>query len=272
MQGASREALAAARDQLEQLGSTGDPRQLTEVGEGLFAVVGLLEREVRLRRALADPALPADAKTSLVRGLLGGRLGEPALEVLDGVVSARWSRPGDVLDALDTLAASATLMAAEADGDLDDVEDELFRFSRIVDREPQLLMALTDQGMPLERKRELVHALLEGRARPATVRLVDEVMASPRGRTLNRALEGYAALAAERRRRLVAAVTVAVPLTDEEEDRLGAALAREFGSQVQLQVEVDPTVMGGVRVHVGDAVIDATVASRLAEARRRLVG
>lgn len=272
MRGASRASLAAARDRLEELARAGSPAALSATGDGLFSVAALLEREGALRRALADPALPGRTKSDLARRLLGDQLDEQALHVLDGVVAARWSRPADLLDALDQLAATAMLIVAEAGGDLDDVEDELFRFSRIVDREPGLLMALTDQGLPLERKRQLVHALLESRARPATLRLVEEVVAHPRGRTLERALADYADLAARRRQRLLATVRVAVPLTSDQESRLAAGLAREFGRAVQLQVELDPSVLGGVHVKVGDSVLDGTVAGRLAEARRRLAG
>lgn len=270
MHGASRESLSRARERLDQLARSVDPRAFVRVADGLFSVAGLLEREGRLRRALADPSLPGPTKAELARALLAGQVDEATLGVLDEIVSARWSQPADLLDALDALGATAALIEAEADGELDDVEDELFRFSRIVDREPGLLMALTDQGLPLERKRELVHALLEGRAQPVTLRLVEEVVAHPRGRTLNRALEDYAALAAQRRRRLVAVVRVAVPLTQDEEARLAAALARQFGSQMQLQVEVDPEVTGGVHVRVADVALDGTVATRLAEVRRRL--
>jgi F-type H+-transporting ATPase subunit delta len=272
MRGASRDSLAGARDRLEDVGRSDDGAALGPVAEELFSVSALLDREGALRRALADPSLPGRTKTELARRLLDGQVGEQTMAVLDGAVSARWSRPADLLDALDELGATAMLIVAEAAGELDDVEDELFRFSRIVDREPELHMALTDQRLPLERKRELSHALLEGRARPATLRLVDEVVAHPRGRTLDAALAGYAELAAQRRQRLVATVRVAVALTEEQEDRLAAALAREFGRQVQLQVEQDPAVLGGVHVKIGDEVLDGTVAGRLAEARRRLAG
>jgi len=272
MRGASRDSLASARERLEELGRSADGTGLGPVAEELFSVSALLDREGGLRRALADPSLPGRTKTELARGLLGEQLDEQTLAVLDGVVSARWSRPADLPDALDELGATALLIVAEAAGELDEVEDELFRFSRIVDREPNLLMALTDQRLPVERKRELSHALLESRARPATLRLVDEVVAHPRGRTLDRALADYAELAAQRRQRLVATVRVAIPLTEAQENRLAAALAREFGRQVQLQVELDPAVLGGVHVKIGDEVLDGTVAGRLAEARHRLAG
>lgn len=270
MRGASRESLALLRDRLDELARSGEVGGLNPVADGLFAVAAVLEREGALRRALADPVLPAGAKSELVRSLLGDQLDDLTLGVLDAAVAARWSQPRDLLSALDDLGASAALIVAESAGELDDVEDELFRFSRIVDREPALLLALTDQGLPLDRKRELLEALLGNRARPTTLRLVEEAVAYPRGRTLDRALQDYADLAAQRRRRLIAGVRVAVPLTDEQRSRLEAALAREFGSAVQLQVEVDPEVLGGVRVQVGDSVLDGTVVSRLAEARRRL--
>ncbi len=271
MRGASREALGALRDRVEELAGSGDPGGLGQVSEELFSVAGLLDHEGGLRRAMADPALPAGTKTQLVRAVLGTKLGEPTLRLLDEVVSARWSQPADLVSGLELLGVELTLVAAETDGELDDVEDELFRFARIVDREPGLLMALTDQRMPTDRKRELVHSLLEERARPGTLRLVEEAVTHPRGRPLDRALEEYAALAARRRHRLMAVVRVAVPLAEDEESRLAAVLGREFGSRMQLQVEVDAAVMGGVHVQVGDTVLDGTIAHRLAEARRRLV-
>ena len=189
---------------------------------------------------------------------------------LQDLVASPWHSPADLREAVETLAAEAALVSAEGDGALDDVEDELFRFARLLDREPELRAALTDPGLPEDRKTGLVRALLGERARPATVRLVEVAVTRPRGRSLERVLEELSRLAAARRQRLVAEVRVASPLDDAQTARLAGSLARLYGRPVQLQVDVDPAVLGGVQVRVGDEVLDGTVARRLAEVRRRL--
>jgi F-type H+-transporting ATPase subunit delta len=160
--------------------------------------------------------------------------------------------------------------AAEEEGHLDELEDELFRFSRIVASQPDLRIALTSPFAPAEAKRELVGHLLEGKVTPEALRLTSEAAAGPFGRSLDVSLEEYARLAARRRERLVAEVHVVIALTDQQRGRLAAALAATYGHQVHLNVVIDPRVVGGMTVRIGDELIDASVATRLAEARRRL--
>ncbi len=271
MEGTSREAMRAALQRFEeQIGSLPAGAGSGEVSEGLYAVAGLLDREPSLRRALTDPASSPDSRRGLVDGLLGRQLSALPLRVLSDLVASSWHSPADLREAVETLAAQAALVAAEGDGVLDDVEDELFRFARLLEREPQLRAALTDPGLPDERKSALLRSLLGDRARPATVRLVEVAVTRPRGRSLETVLEDLSRLAAARRQRLVAEVRVAAPLTDEQADRLGAVLGRIYGREVQLQVDVDPRVLGGVQVRVGDEVLDGTVARRLEDVRTRL--
>jgi F-type H+-transporting ATPase subunit delta len=271
MQGASRTALRASLDRFEeQVGSLPDGAGSGEVSEGLYAVAALLDREPSLRRALTDPASTPDSRRSLVERLLGGQLPALALQVLQDVVSQPWSSPTDLRDGVEQLAATAALRAAEGSGELDDVEDELFRFTRLLEREPQLRAALTDPGLPADRKSGLVRQLLGGRARDTTVRLVEVSVNRRRGRSLEDVLEELLAMAAGRRERYVAHVRVALPLEAAQEQRLQGSLARLYGRDVQLQVEVDPAVLGGVQVRIGDEVLDGTVTRRLEAARRGL--
>ncbi len=267
MNGASREALASARSRLDGL-SADD--QLLGTAESLFAVSALLGREGGLRRALSDPSMPTGSKTGLLDTLLAGQVDASSLELLHAVVSSRWSEPADLVDGLEILAVAALFIAAEADGALDDIEDELFRFARVVDREPRLRAALTDTSVAADRRVALVSDLLAQRAHPTTIRLVRQIVTEPRGRTLDRALEDYARLAAQQRSRVVARVRSAVPLTEEQSRRLAAALGRIYGHPVDLQVDIDPQVLGGISVRVGDELIDGTVAGRLEAARRGL--
>jgi F-type H+-transporting ATPase subunit delta len=271
MQGASRDALASLRQRLTALrGELPDAAALGSVAEGLFSVVRLLDREGSLRRTLGDPSLAPQAKAQLVDGLLGSQLDPTGLGLLKEAVAKRWSSARDLVDALEVLAVTAVFLVAEANGSLDQVEDELFRFARTVAREPALRAVLTDRGLDAERKQALIDGLLDGKVQDATKRIVQALVVDPRGRTLEDGLEDYAALAADVRQRTLATVTTAVPLDDGQRERLAASLSRQLGRAVQLQTEVDPGVLGGIVVHVGDEVIDGSTRHRLAEARRRL--
>lgn len=289
MEGNSRASLALVRARLDELAGAGAQRDespgvisrtvsrlrgetssLAAASDQLFATADLLIREVGLRRALADPGVPSEARRSLLERLLGGQLDELPLEVMRSVVSARWSRPADLLAAVEYLGAEALLASEQSVGGLDEVEDELFRFARIVDRTPRLSLALSDRGLPAERKNALLERLLGDRVRPATRRLIERVVNNPRGRGVGREIEALADLASERRTRSIAVVTVARPIDEAQAERLRVAIARAFGTEVVLQLVIDPTVLGGVSVRVGDEVVDGTVLRRLAEARRQL--
>lgn len=96
------------------------------------------------------------------------------------------------------------------------------------------------------------------------------LVTAPRGRSLEAGLESLSKLAAERRDRMVAVVTSAVPLSDPQKQRLGAALAKLYGRQMHLNLDVDPEVLGGIRVLVGDEVINGSIADRIEDAGRRM--
>ena len=270
--GASRESYAAAAERLEQAAASLTGDELTREAENLFAFAGLLHAEGALRRALSDASLPSAAKIGLVDALLLERFSTPAMNVIHGLISSRWSQPRDLVDAADTLGVIAQLAAAEKDGQLDDVEDELFRFARILEREPELLVALQDLTMPPEPRARLLADVLSEKVHPATMRLATEAVANPRGRSLNRALEDDVRLAAERRQRLIAEVWSAIELTAEQEEQLRTVLSRVYGRDIQVQVTVDRSVMGGVSVRVGEDLIEGSVAHKLEIARRGLAG
>ncbi|MEW1721890.1 F0F1 ATP synthase subunit delta [Streptomyces sp. NPDC093109] len=270
-QGASRTALTAARERLDAL-TDSTSVDVAELSEELSAVTVLLDREVSLRRVLTDPARSGEAKAELAGQLLGGQVGGVTADLIAGMVRSRWSGPRDLVDAVEELASSAELTAAQRAGGLDDVEDELFRFGRIVESDQALRAALTDRSATVAAKTTLLHSLLGGRANPVTERLVVRLVTRPRGRSLEAGLQTLSRLAAARRERLVAVVTSAVPLTDGQKQRLGAALAKLYGHPMHLNLDVDPAVLGGVTVRVGDEVINGTVSDRLEEAERRLAG
>jgi F-type H+-transporting ATPase subunit delta len=271
MNTASREALAAARERLNSL-TDNTSVDATTLADELAAVTALLDREVSLRRVLTDPAQSGEAKAELVGRLLGGQVGGETIDLVSGMARSRWSSSRDLVDAIEGLADSADLIAAERVGSLEDVEDEIFRFGRTVASSAELRAALTSRNARASAKSELLHSLLGGKARPGTERLVTRLVTQPRGRSLESGLERLSKLAAERRDRSVAVVTSAVPLSDRQRDRLGAALATIYGRQVHLNLDVDPSVLGGIRVRVGDEEINGSLADRLEDAQRRMAG
>jgi F-type H+-transporting ATPase subunit delta len=267
MRGASRASLAEAK---ERLAAVASGSQASELGDELFAVTTLLDSQPALLRSLSDSARDAQARTDLLVSLLGRKVSEAALEVLKGLVSSRWSAPDDLADATEQLAVLAYVEAADADGKLDDLEDELFRFSRIVNGHPDLRAVLSNPFVAAERKRELLNELLGSRATAQTLRLVTQAAIRPRGRSLDASLAEYARLAAQRRARLVAEVHVAVGLTAEQLARLRVALSAAYGHDVHLNVVLDREVIGGMSIRTGDELIDGSLATRLASIRRRL--
>jgi F-type H+-transporting ATPase subunit delta len=286
VEGPSRAALAAAKGTLDQLTAVppggvtprGVParsaaREVPDSGRlasELRAVADLLATDLTLRRALTDPSAPAGARTGLAERLFGSRLSAATLAVVSSAVSGRWSRPLDLRLGLIELSVEALLVDAEQSGALDEVEDELFRFGRVLDRNPELSLALTDPAAPVSAKEALLDRLLGAKAHPVTVRLAKQAVADREFGDLSRRLEEFSRIAATRRNRVVAVVRTAVPLDAGQLSRLRAALSRYFGREIQVQTDLDPSVLGGVVVRVGDEVVDGSVLRRLAAARQAL--
>jgi F-type H+-transporting ATPase subunit delta len=271
MNPASREALAAARERLDTLADNTSV-DVAKLAEELAAVTGLLDREGSLRRALTDPGQSGEAKAALAGSVLRGKVSAETLDLISGLVRSRWSQSRDLTDAIEELANSADLIAAQRAGALDDVEDELFRFGRIVSGNSELRAALSDKVAPAEAKAALLRSLLGGKSNPVTERLLVRLVTHPRGRSLEAGIDALSKLAAARRNRLVAVVVSAVPLSDGHKRRLGAVLARLYGRQVHLNLDVDPAVIGGISVRVGDEIINGTIAERLEEAAQWMAG
>lgn len=242
------------------------------LGGQLFAVVDALDSSGSLRRALSDPSRSGDDKARLVAGLLKGKVDDRVADLVAGLARARWSAEQDLVEGLEVIAFDALLASAQARGELEQVEDELFRFERLLVGQRELRRALTDRAAAPANRAALVRRLLEGKVTPATLQAVERLAVAPRGRSVTAVLELVGRLAARRRQRLVAVVQVAAPPSLTQLDRLSGLLERVYGRPVQLNVSVDPQVIGGMRIQVGDEVVDSTVLARLDDARRRLAG
>jgi F-type H+-transporting ATPase subunit delta len=173
-------------------------------------------------------------------------------------------------DALIEGYARALFEIARAEGTLDEVEDELFRFARSYESSDALRTTLTDENLPAEKRQAIVEDLLDGKATPTTVQLVSMVVGSGRGRDLPAIVDSLVERASSAKQLDVAEVRTAVPLTDDQLDRLKAALENATGKSLNLKATVDPSVVGGIVATVGDTVIDDTVRTRIDQLKSRL--
>lgn len=271
MRASSQAALSAASERWE-VSLRGSAERGQEFGAQLFLVADTLASSGSLRRSLTDPARDGQGKAKLVAQLFAGRLSEEVIDLVGGLVRSRWSADDDLGTAIDELAMSSVLASAQERGTLLEVEEELFRTERLLASDRELRSTLADRRIDADRRADLLDSLIADRAHDETRMLVRRLVGVPRASSLTSALRHIGELAASRRERLVANVTAAAPLTQAQEQRLGEILARAYGSAVQVNVGVDPEVLGGLRVQIGAEVIDGTMLTRLQDARRRFAG
>ncbi|WP_129667191.1 F0F1 ATP synthase subunit delta [Phytoactinopolyspora endophytica] len=267
MLGSSRTSFSAAREALGEREVAGQ----TELSSELIAASNVLAGASGLRNALSDSGTEKASREALARSVFEGKIALVAMEIVADAAGRRWNSGRDLVEAVEGLGFEAALISAEAAGRLDTVEDELFRIDRLVAGDEQLRQALSDRSVDAQKKSELLHGLLEGKVDPVTLELVRHLVQYPRGRDLGNALAALVEQSSRRRERLLAKVTVAAPISADQETRLAAALGRIYRRDVDVQLEVDAEVLGGVKVRIGDEVIDGSVAHRLEEIRRRLV-
>lgn len=266
MRGISAKSLAAV---LEAVNA--DKGTDAELGDELFSVVGVLDGAPALRRILTDPSTEDQAKAALAKKVFGGKVGDGTLKVITVAVQSRWSSGRDLADGLEIAGVTAHVAAADKAGELEALETELFDFNRVVAGDSELRQVITDRTVPTGPKAELVAKLLDGKVAKATAALAKQAVAARTG-SFDKALSAFADTAAARRNRLLAEVRVAYPIGDGEKQRLAAALAAKYGREVHLNTIVDPDVVGGISVAIGDEIVDGTVSSRLEDARRRIAG
>lgn len=265
LRGASADALAALSEELERTSSS-DAAQL---GEDLFGVATLLRAEPGLRRVATDSSMDAAAKSGLLRQLLEGKISAPALELVAAASEKRWTRTRDLADALEELAVIA--LVDSAGDDAEQLSNELFALGQLISEQHDLRTALSDPARSTADKGRLLSDLLGGKTLPATLRLAEQALAGSH-RSLTVAIEEYQKIAAAAHNQRVAEVHVARELSDGEVSRLEAALSNQYGRTVHLNVVLDPSIIGGMRVEIGDDVIDGTVSGRIDDARRKLAG
>lgn len=265
LRGASAEALAVLAERLH--GASGS--DAARLGEDLLGVASLLRAEPGLRRVATDVSTDAAAKSGLLRQILDGKVGAAALDLVADAVTRRWTRTRDLADALEHLGVVAVVNSAGEESER--LSDELFAVSQMVNGQVDLRTALSDPTRSTADKAGLLAELLADRTLPATQRLARQALDGGH-RSVVTGIAEYQKVAAEAHGQRVAKVVVAQELSGSELDRLRAVLSDQYGRTVHLNVVVDPAVIGGIRVEIGDDVIDGTVSGRLDDARRRLAG
>ena len=262
MGSATNQALAAATAALDAA-----PAVDLSVARELFAAAHLLGESKQLAAALADASADVAVRQKLVESVFAG-FGPTTRSVLGTAVAQRWSNSAGLTAGIEEIAVRA---ASKAEPGVD-IEGELFQIARVVASNPELELALGSRLGDAEAKGQLVDALLGGRAGTAPPLIVSSLVQQAGDRRARSLLTRALGLVADERGRTVATVYAASVLSDAQQDRLKSLLSARYGGHIALNVVVDPTVVGGLRVEIGDDVIDATVSARLHELRQRLAG
>ena len=271
MHAASRDALDQARNALQSAlaanpagGATG-----AKVGQELFQVVDVLEDNRTLRVAIADTSATVEARQDLVRGVFGWKVDQATLDLLLAAVAQDWSNPRELRQGLILLGREALMRSAEEQGQLQTVEDELFRLGRIVAGDAEFEQTLSDKTAEPDAKRALLAQVLYGKVTAVTEALASQAVARPAGMPADDFME-ISRQAAELRGRAVAVVTSAEQLSEQQTEDLRGRLTSLYGREITVHNDVDPALLGGVVGRVGDEIIDGSVAGRLDAMRRTL--
>jgi F-type H+-transporting ATPase subunit delta len=239
----------------------------SDLGDELLAAARAIGSSRQLTALLADPTVDASGRGGLVRRLFGKRFDKRTVQLLEQMTSSRWSEPEDFVDAVEQLGIRAlALHDAEAP-----VDTELFTVQRAMSGDPDLELALGNTASPPEARVALVDRLLTD-ATPATLAIVRHLVQLPRGRRPMEALQRAERIVAEARGRSVATAQVAKPLTDEQVQALEDRLSSAYNRKIVVNQVLEPRLVGGLRITIGDDVIDGTVRSRLDDLRQRIAG
>jgi len=267
----SRQSLLSLRAALDsKLKDLPQPAAI-EFATDLFTVLTVLSSSVGVRRALTDNSRDASSKAELISNLFGKNIGAPAQALMASASSLRWSNPAELADAIERLAVEAEASAAEKNNELEKLEDQLFDFTRVLVANPDLRQALNTSADSDAGKVALLEAVVKGKYAISTLNLLRRVVVLRRGRSIDSTLTTYSHYVSTRRDRLVAHVKSAVVLSDVQRIKLVAALTKQMGKEVHVNIEIDPKVLGGISIRYADDVIDGTIFNRLVQAGRALV-
>ena len=269
--GSSRQSLVAARAQLDAAVKGATAASASELSAQLFFAAEIFATNSSLRRAFTDASRDAASKSALVKDLFGSKISSSASDLLAAVAGLRWSVASDLVIVIEQLAIEAEASAANLDGALDRLETEFFEVSRVIADNFELRKALVGNGS-VDAKRVLIADVLSKSASASTVKLAVALVTSLRGRSIEAAFADYLFGLANRRNRLIALVRVATEITDAQKSRLAAAIEKQVGQPISINIQVDSSILGGVSVKFADELVDGSISNRLAGAGRALAG
>jgi F-type H+-transporting ATPase subunit delta len=267
--GSSRQSLVAARIALDAAVKGVDAQTASTLSTELFFAADVLGSNISVRRALTDTSRDAAAKGTLIKDLLASKVGTAAVGLLTDLSALRWSGAKDLVQVIEQLAIEAEATAANISGELDRVENEMFVISNTISNSSELRKAFKSDAHVA--KAQLAAELLKN-ASSSTTKLVSQMVNAWRGRSIESAFADFQWALAARRNRVIALVRVAAPMSQAQQDRLEEALNKQVGQPVRMNIEIDPTVLGGVSVKFADEMVDGSVSNRLAGAARALAG
>jgi F-type H+-transporting ATPase subunit delta len=269
--GSSRASVSTLRKSLADSVSKQSATDAAQFSADLFTVLTVLSSSVGLRRALTDNSRDAASKADLISNLFGKNVTEAAKTLFSQAASLRWSNPAEIADAIENLAVESASAAADKSGELEKMENQLFDFARALVANPEFRQALNTSSDTDANKVTLLESVVNGKYSSHTINLLKRVVVLRRGRSIDATLATYSNYVSNSRNRLVAHVKTAIALTESQTSSLIAALTKQMGKEVHVNIEIDPKVLGGISIRYADDVIDGTVVNRLAEASRALV-
>lgn len=266
MASSTRQALQAATAALTPLLKKAD----LKFAEELFSIGVALSTSVQLRNILSDPSGAEKAKSGALAAVFGKKVSKEALAFAQTLSGLRWSKGGDLVSAFEQLGVYTVASIAAANKGLETLESELFAVKQVIDSDEELQQAFSSRQASTEAKLALITKLTAKNVGENTALLVRFAVAGARHRRLSLVLEGFGKQVSAVAERLVALVTVAAPIDKATLERLEKALSKTYGQALNLNVEIDPSVLGGVKVQVSGEIIDGSIATRLNQARMQL--
>ena len=272
MKAASREARTRMADQLDQLiqNSSNPAASAAQIGTELFLIVDQLDADRSLRVAVADTSLEPGQREGIMSDVFAAKIAEPTKQILTATAAQEWSTPRDLRTGLVSLGRRALLRGAQEQGQLEQVEDELYQLSVLLESEKELTQLLSDRTATPAQKRGLLASVIYGKVTMFTEALALQVI----GRPVTNAVDDLAALAeqvAELRGKAVARVVAAEELSSSQREALAAKLETIYGREMAVHAEVDPSLLGGMIIRVGDEEIDGSTRGKLTRLRTDLV-
>ncbi|MFP7832914.1 F0F1 ATP synthase subunit delta [Marisediminicola sp. LYQ134] len=265
MGSATRQALESSRAELSALSDGVD----LATAEQLFAATRAIGGSLQLRALLADAATEAADKRTIAERVFSSSLVPTALGLLASAASKRWSSDDDLLAGIEEIGIRAAAVSADP---AVHIEAELFAFAAAVRSDSELELAVGSKLGDTASKVQLVTTLLQSKVSPQTLAIISQLVQQPRGRRIGAAVRYAASVVADQAGLAVATVTSARPIGEQQLVRLQQGLSKTYGMQLRLNPVVDPAVIGGIRVQVGDDVIDGSVSSKLNDLRLQLAG